>query len=254
MNNDNKITKYQTTLPTVMSLVFAVFLLVAAAVCVKCFPLYSLDGGFDSYTREVVWTFMSLPAVILPISLLLTNLVGRKYSKLFIVLSFICCACFVAIRIILSYRNDTEICYTLFSVAFYMIFLWFCVAVKEALEPFIKSRALQIVLSSVTSLLYGMVVMLLLISEIKASYFTVTALYFALPFIMLALLLAMFCLKLSGRLTKTTFITALILPLIGVLLAMFEFAYTRISVMILVIAFAIFFIKLIYDIFAGKVT
>lgn len=237
-------------MPNVAAIIFGVFLIAATVLTLKCYPVYNLTDGFDSEVRLMLWTFMSLPSVIMPITLLLTNLLGKKYSAGFIILSFICCLYFVAVRIILSYKNDTEILYLLCLCSFYLIYLTLALGIKESFEVHIKNKIIGIILPSFFALILGATLGFTVNYELGIPFFTRTILIFALPILMLSLLLCVIALKFTARLKSFTLAaTAVLLP-IGIFIACFECANTRIFALVYSALLVALFVKICFDIFA----
>lgn len=252
MNANQKYEKYQSILPTVMNIIFGVFLTGAVMLTVKSFPLYAPGETFGSQMRETVWTIMTLPSVILPISLLLTNMLSRKFSGRFILLSFLCCAFFIAARIIYSYTDDTTVNYLVCLGSFYMIYLCFLVGMNELVKPKITNRKAGFILPSVLAVLFGVVLFVVLKYEFSLPYLARTVICAALPIIMLTLLLVFLSLAICGKASAMTVILSAVLPIFGIFLAVFEFSFSKVAIIIYIFLLVALFIKIILDIFALK--
>ena len=122
----------------VLGLLSAVFV-AAAYIAVRCYTPYSFRTGISTELKGVLWSFMLLPSVILPISLWLSNTLSPTLSRFSLLSVLLTCCYFIAVPRLYKLFDGAEMAITTSAFAFFLMSCCITAVVKDIKKKSLKS-------------------------------------------------------------------------------------------------------------------
>ena len=115
----------------ILGLLAAVFV-GAVCIAVRCYPPYSVYFGvISSDFKSMLWTFMLLPSVVLPLSLWLSNMLNPRLSRFSLLSVLLCCCYFAAVPRLYKLFDPARMSVTTSLFAFFLISCCFTAVIKD---------------------------------------------------------------------------------------------------------------------------
>lgn len=143
------------------SYVYIVLGLLAAAftgavyVAVRCYTPYSFRSGISTEFKGILWTFMLLPSVVLPISLWLSNMLSPKLSRFSLLSVLLCCCYFAVIPRLYKLFDPADMAITTSVFAFFLMACCFTAVIKDIKKKRTK-RWVNITFGIVLTLIFAL--------------------------------------------------------------------------------------------------